>query len=254
MSMANRERHAVVEIHTVRWWPVWLVLGVGLMLTFLVAPRLGVMPIKQIALNSDGVQVSRQKVSEAITQYVQLGLLGVELEQAQQALIDIPWVAEVRLSRQWPDTLRIDVVEQVPVARWLDGGLVGMSGDIFTPANAKLFSSLPSLVGPAERYDEVLSMYTELGRLINGAAGLNLMELTLKSNGRWHAELSNGVQLKFGKSGLVTKTQRFLKVYETSLTSKFDQVEAVDLRYEFGMAVSWRQSKTNDTASTGSEV
>ena len=40
----------------------------------------------------------------------------VDLEDVRARLLELPWVEDARVSRQLPDTLKVDIVERVPHA------------------------------------------------------------------------------------------------------------------------------------------
>ena len=45
----------------------------------------------------------------------------MDLDRAQRALAQVPWVRNVALRRQWPHRLEVEVEEHAPLARWNDG-------------------------------------------------------------------------------------------------------------------------------------
>ncbi len=61
----------------------------------------------------------------------------------------IPWVDRAGVARSWPRALRVQVVEQKPVARWGEGGLLNTRGEVFVQDAQHIPAELPELVGPA---------------------------------------------------------------------------------------------------------
>ncbi|MGB0957379.1 MAG: cell division protein FtsQ/DivIB, partial [Litorivicinus sp.] len=81
-----------------------------------------------------------------------------DLSHIQRQLSDQPWIAEARVRRVWPHALRIEVIEQRPVARWNRDQFLGMQGDLFEPARQPLMA-LPDLSGPEGMERDVFARY-----------------------------------------------------------------------------------------------
>lgn len=46
----------------------------------------------------------------------------MNLNQLRQELQSHPWIHQVSVRREWPSTLKVEVVEEVPIARWESRG------------------------------------------------------------------------------------------------------------------------------------
>ncbi len=46
----------------------------------------------------------------------------------------LPWIKQVSVRKQWPDELKIHLVEYVPIARWNDQHMVDAEGNTFQRA------------------------------------------------------------------------------------------------------------------------
>jgi len=78
-------------------------------------------------------------------------LWQVDLEQVVRGVLGHPWVAEVEVSRRWPDTIVIRIVEHRPVLLLQQDGLyyVEASGEVFKRARGSDLD-YPVLTGLAE--------------------------------------------------------------------------------------------------------
>ena len=95
-------------------------------------------------------------------------LLGLELDRIVSSVKRHPWVAEARIKRNFPDTVRIQVEEHQPVLLLAHRGLFFVSdlGEIFVRART-LGVDLPLLTGVgSERIDEQPALAQ---RIINDA-------------------------------------------------------------------------------------
>lgn len=67
----------------------------------------------------------------------------------QQQIERLPWIKQASVRKQWPNELKIHLVEYVPVARWNDLRLVDAEGKSFSvPAERTVQQKMPLLYGP----------------------------------------------------------------------------------------------------------
>ncbi len=74
--------------------------------------------------------------------------LSVDIDTLRERARDIGWLREVRVHREWPNALRFELEEQVPVARWNDDRLLNAQGEPFSFAPVTPPEGLPDLSGP----------------------------------------------------------------------------------------------------------
>ncbi|HWH16825.1 MAG TPA: cell division protein FtsQ/DivIB [Allosphingosinicella sp.] len=101
----------------------------------------------------------------------------VDLEYTRQRLLRFGWVKEARVSRRWPDTLVIDIVERRPTAIWQHNrqlALIDADGVVLDQVKLDAMPDLPLVIGPeANRHAGELARLTEaapqLKPMIEGA-------------------------------------------------------------------------------------
>jgi cell division protein FtsQ len=87
----------------------------------------------------------------------------VDLEGTRQRILKLGWIREARVSRRFPDTLVIEVVERRPAAIWQHNrrlALIDMDGVVLEPVKLDAMPDLPLVIGPAANLHA-----SELGRL-----------------------------------------------------------------------------------------
>jgi cell division protein FtsQ len=75
----------------------------------------------------------------------------VDVEAIRERLLDFGWVKDARVSRRYPDTLVVDIVERTPAALWQDGDrltLIDAEGHVLDKVAVTRMPDLPLLVGP----------------------------------------------------------------------------------------------------------
>jgi cell division protein FtsQ len=168
---------------------------------------------------------------------VKMGLTGtfftVDLQQVRTAFEKLPWVREVKLRRQWPDRLEVEITEHVALARWGSTALVNTQGETF---HAAYDGKLPVFVGPAGTSKEMAIQYEFFHRNLSAIhARPVLVQLTARR--AWQVKLDNGLTLQLGRDDVEMRLARFIAVHERTIGALARRIEYVDLRYPNGFAV-----------------
>jgi len=196
-------------------------------------------PVDRVVMTGDFTHINKNVLTAQIKPLLVDGFMSVDLMAIREQLEKTPWIYQVHIERRWPGTLLIQVVEQKAIARWGDKSFLNHRGQLFTPEVSKVIDSLPLLSGPPNSEEQVMQQF---GELIDGLSrqGLMLSALHLSDRGSWQATLTGEVDLMLGSEQLMGKVQRLMLVYQQFLKSDFARVERIDMRYDNGMAVSWR--------------
>lgn len=127
----------------------------------------------------------------------------VELDEVRSRLLELPWVADARVSRQLPDTLKIDIVERQPhaVLRKPDRlVLIDPEGNELEPISAAAAKGKLLIEGPGAQ-----RQVGELGRLLDAAPALKpqIAAAEWVGNRRWNLTFKTGqlLALPEGESG-----------------------------------------------------
>lgn len=198
------------------------------------------LPVERITVTGKLQRTQTEAVRELVQPALVGGFLNADLEQIQRQLQTLPWIHTVAVRRRWPSALEIEVVEQLPIARWGDGGFINHEGEVFQSNREGLGEALPRLEGPPGSARELIVNYQLLSELLQPLA-LEMRELTLDERGHLWVMLQGGIELALGSTSVVERVQRFVAVYDTELAARVDQLQRVDLRYESGFAVTFRE-------------
>ena len=220
---------------------------VALMMLALVggaAWRLLEMPVERVMVTGELKQVSREHLIERVNHSLQGGFLWVNLQAIRQSLEQLPWVYRVVVKRRWPNSLEIQVFEQLPIARWGDDAYLNHAGEMFRPAQLPAQQELPWLAGPAGSELQLMQYY-QLVQAPLRSVGLRVNALAMDARGGLRAELAGGGELVFGRSEVAEKLQRFLRIYQSRLADRDGRIGSIDLRYSHGAAVVWVSQDKN---------
>jgi cell division protein FtsQ len=147
----------------------------------------------------------------------------------------------------------MQVIEQVPLARWGDSALVNARGEVFAPDNGVPERGLVRLYGPPGSAPRVVAFY-RLAKERLQHADLTVRRLGLDERRDWVLELQGGLRLALGQAGEVERLERFLRAYPLLVNDGARLPHHVDLRYAQGFAVSWRPRPAADPAALATKA
>jgi cell division protein FtsQ len=197
-------------------------------------------PVQRVAISGRFQRVQPPDVQKAVRGALHGdGMVGVDLARIATAVEAIPWVDRASVARSWPNALRVQVVEQRPVARWGERGLVNMRGEVFVQEAQHIPPELPELVGP-QGFEAAMTVRCLAVKARLEQAGLTLRRLTLDERGAWELALDNGITLRLGREDFDPRFERFITVAARLVATRAADIAYVDMRYSSGFAVGWR--------------
>ena len=202
--------------------------------------------VEQVIIEGDINFVSEQEVLTAVNSFISESLLLVDMVKIKQVLESMPWVRNVTIRREWPDTLVLNVMEEKAIARWGDTRLLNQDGAIFAPDSIVGLEQLAILTGPDDSARQVMEHYQLFNQLLY-QRGLKIAELSLNERGAWLLMLANGVLVNIGEEDVMKRMRRLVAFLQPYFLDQMATVESIDLRYTSGIAV-------KNKSMTGEEV
>lgn len=198
----------------------------------------GQLPLKVVEVNGEFTHLSRDEIGRRVAGVVHGGFFDVDMQAVRDAVQGMPWVEQVSVRRVWPDTLRMHVTEQVPLAHWGKTGLVNIRGDVFRPTPIPVLQALPTLQGGEAKAPEMVRFYLELYRAVLGL-DVQVSKLALNARGEWRVRFANDLSVMLGKQQVGQRLKDFLRVYPQLAADAQRRPVRIDMRYEHGFAVRW---------------
>jgi len=199
----------------------------------------GKLPLRVVEITGEFSHLKHAQIEAAVAAAIDGGFFTVDMQVVRDAVREMPWVEEVSVRRVWPDTLRMNVVEQVPLAYWGRAGLVNFHGEVFEPGAATISGNLPRLGGKDSRAPEVVNFYLQLRSALVGS-DLAVSEMQLNERQEWEVIFNNGLSLMLGRDDPQARLADFLAVYPKLQANVSRIPERIDMRYEHGFAVRWQ--------------
>jgi cell division protein FtsQ len=193
----------------------------------------GLFPLQSVRLSAAPQRVDAAGVLQVLRNEVQGNFFTVDIERLRQSLGKLPWVRNVSIRREFPDSLEVQLEEYQALARWNDSALVDSQGEVFVAESAE---PMPDFVGQDGTAAEVTQHYAQFSQQL-AALDLQVTRLVLSPRHAWQLRLSNGMVLELGHEDMQQRLARFVEAYPYSLAAMQNRVKYVDLRYSNGFAV-----------------
>lgn len=203
------------------------------------------LPLSHIIIQGQLKHITADDIREAIGSMDYIGtFMTQDVNKLQDALLSLPWIAQVSVRKQWPETIKVFVVENQPEATWNNKVIVNPDGMVFNAPMSDLLEPKPALFGPETSSKEVLNFWHQLQ---NQFAPLNITvhSVALTDRLSWQVVLDNGIRLELGRDAREERVDRFVALYK-QLESKKNSIDYIDLRYDTGAAVGWKSDNVED--------
>jgi len=199
-------------------------------------------PITNIKIEGGLRYLSKLDVQASIVAVSSEGFLTLNINDFKNVLLADPWLRNVSVSREWPSSIRVVLEEEQPIARWGDSAFLNSYGEIIRVRDLSQLQELPVLWGKENEAYSIAKDYLTMSRLLNDQ-GLYISSLDVTENGAWNLELNRAFNVKLGARDLSQRVDRFLYLYRRQLEPVAHDLAVVDVRYQNGIAVSWKELK-----------
>lgn len=208
-------------------------------------------PLGVVEVKGDFNFLQKETLQGAVAPLATGGFFTVDVVAIRAAAEMLPWVYKASVQRVWPETVRVQIEEQQPVARWHGTGFLNRYGEAFFPEQAEQALELPWLDGPDGQEQKVLEQYRQVSATLS-ALGLRVQRLRVDGRRAWEVQLDGDVVLKLGRTQPWQRLQRFVRAWPGVFAERLAELRTVDLRYSNGFAVVWQQAAGGDkTGNTG---
>ncbi|BET97937.1 cell division protein FtsQ [Xenorhabdus taiwanensis] len=208
------------------------------------------LPLSKLVLTGERHYTTNDDVRQAI---LSLGSPGTFMTQdvnvIQEQIEQLPWIRQITVRKQWPDELKIHLVEYVPYARWNDTQLLDAEGRVFSlPIERSANGQYPMLYGPEGKEKETLNEYHTMATFLEKHQ-MKLKAVIMTARNAWQLILDNDIRLELGNRDKMKRMKRFVELYPVLLKNTEKRVAYVDLRYDSGAAVGWAPLLTDTPVS-----
>ena len=163
-------------------------------------------------------------------------MLEISLAKVYRQIIAIGWIKEVVVEREMPSTIRLILVERVPLAllQTIDGHrVIDDKGTIITGADPAAFSHLTVVSGKsaASQAATILNILKTEPELF-----AEVWAISLQSERRWDVHLRSGIRVRLPESDPQTAWSR-LAIIDHSKNITARDLAVIDMRFPDQMIV-----------------
>lgn len=196
------------------------------------------LPLSRLMVEGDLQHVSPKQVQTVLAEIPQMGtFMTQDVNQLQQVLQQLPWVEQISIRKQWPDLIKVYIVEYKAIAIWNGDSLLNPEGGVFSGHPEEAPDNTVNLYGPEGSSEQVLSVWQKSTQKLK-PLGRTITSVVLNDRRAWQLILDNGIRLELGIDAREERLNRFMKLYNR-LGDKVEQISYIDLRYDTGAAVGW---------------
>ena len=222
----------------IRSWPSLLLLAAFILTAWLAhgwVQQEGSLPLRTVTIDGELAHLDGETLRLAAAEVVRGGFFSVDLRKVRDDLEALAWVDSASVRRVWPDALDVQIVEQVPVARWGDHELLNQRGERFLPELSQIPEGLPFLRGPEGSERQVFERYFEFSSLL-ASHEIKIVRLELDRRRAWSLITDEQIRIEFGRDDTGLRMARFNKIWPL-LAARSQRPGRIDLRYPNGVAV-----------------
>jgi len=168
-------------------------------------------------------------------------MLRLGLGEARERLLEVPQIKAVEFSRDWPNTVTVNIVERVPWGFWSVGGkdypvdyegVVLAAGAPSTASTRIIDKDASRVMGPGDRVDpDAIALADRIFRESPSALGRGVKELEYTTGVGITAVFTNGLRVTFGDDRSYDYKFAVLSKLLDQLKASGKTAQAIDLRF-----------------------
>lgn len=249
--MAKAEAHKNVTAEPSRWE---FVTGIAVFLVIVLGLVIGSyqllqwvtdaeqVPLEGVIIQGERAFTSDSDAREAILSGEVGSFFTADVDEIRQRIEALPWAYSASVRKEWPQRLRVFLVEQEPIAIWNHEWIINRYGEVFSANPALIKGAVPEFTGPNGSEVEVLRQYRRISGLLE-IHDLQIRRIELSERFAIRVWLNNGIELQLGREARLERIQRFLDLYPLIKAESERAIAYADLRYDTGVAIGWHEEE-----------
>ncbi|SUO97232.1 cell division protein FtsQ/DivIB [Suttonella ornithocola] len=196
-------------------------------------------PLKRVVLERPLIYADPLTITDTVRSYGRADMLHIDVQALATQIDQMDWVKSVIVSKQWPDAIKVNVQERVPILRWGKGDFLDTDAVHFHLPDAPALTKLFAVEGPEGTEKSVLEMYRRINPWLR-EQGVELLSLTLDPRLIWHVRIAPGIDVLLGRDELNERLKKLVIVNRKILSKYGKYIASLDLRYQEGFSVRWK--------------
>ena len=246
-----------IGVSMVNWFK--RVIGAGIFLALVIGAVAGLRAVERSPVGfveifgySGTENSSRGATEEEIyllmDKYLEQGFWEIDLVALQSVLESHRWIRRAAVLRQWPNMLRVQIDEHLPVARWNGTHVLASSAELIPVSSIAEFSELPRFTTPGmfshNRTDIKLMVdeYNKLQKMLSPHY-LAIHELGSSLGSDIWLVLQDGTRIELGEKSHFERLTRLIGLVQSGIIDELGPVlQLLICANAYGVSISWRDS------------
>lgn len=185
--------------------------------------------------------ISKPQIVDLIKPFQQDTWWQLDVDNVTRAIQAYPGIKEIKVQKQWPDQLVVQLTEYQPKAYWNSRDEILLEDkEIIAPKYFSAKVNFPVFYGDKNNIDTIESGYERLQKIALDN-GFSIRDINFQGN-QWQVTLNTDVAVWLGSSRIEQKLLQLLQNYKSIEIPKGQQLATVDMRYHSGFAVGFKEA------------
>jgi len=154
-------------------------------------------------------------------------ITSINVKSIEENVKTNPWIANSHVFIDYPNDLKIEVIEKTPVAVVRQGNekiIVNEKGDLLTKENVEKFKELPVIKSKKENVAEIMEYMKTQPYFYE-----EWISAELVNNRRWNIIISNGIEVKLPEENVIEALDKLNELRLKGQLFNYD-VRSIDMR------------------------
>ncbi|WP_119328408.1 cell division protein FtsQ/DivIB [Cysteiniphilum halobium] len=199
------------------------------------------MHLQKVAIVTKGEldYISKPQIVNLIKPFQQDTWWELDVDDVTDAIKQYPGIKEIKVQKQWPDQLIVELTEYQPKAYWNSLNEILLEDkEVIAPKYFSGSVNLPVFYSTKDNIDTIENGYEHLQKIALGN-GFSIRDISFQGN-QWQVTLNTDVKVSLGSNRIEQKLLQLLQNYKNIEIPKGQKLASVDMRYHSGFAVGFK--------------
>jgi cell division protein FtsQ len=212
--------------------------SIGVFEAYSFISRSNFMPITAFELEGSVKYTDIKEIKGTLQTLPKMGFFNANVDMIKSRLEELKWVKDAKISRSWPDKIKIEIQEYQPIAIWNGTYFISPEGELVEISGQEEFvGDMEQLYGPEGDHTLVMDTYNRIEKVLR-QNGLHLVRLKLNERRSIELFLDDDVLVIVGRDDVDIRVKRLVDYYAVLRKSAHGTLQTIDLRYTNGFSVS----------------
>lgn len=242
----NRPKHSKPMLPSAKYLFMALVVGLLLLILIMGGKALRDAPPAAIEVSHQGLTITQyQALQQTMNQQSVSGFFTTDLQTLRDIGINLSWVDQISVTRDWQRGIVITVLPKKAVANFGTERLVDAKGEVFVPADNEELTQAQyaTLQGELTQAPVIMQQMQQINEWY-APLDMQVEDIILSPRMTWLVRFDNGVRVIVDNENTAQKLLSLSKILDNQLRMRRNDIQSVDLRYKNGFSITWHTKES----------